>query len=304
MVLVVDDDETIVEALTTLLEFQNIDCAGAHDRSSAALMLGDRFYAVILADVRLHTEEDGLRLLDDIQRISPRSRVISMTGFYDARIEAAVLRRGSTVVLQKPMDGTEILSAIAALLTEIEALAATQETEDLDRLYLDVRKVLYSIPQRRYRLTAEEAEDIVQEAWLLFLERRSLIHNNGSWLAGTVTNLSRRRIDASRRSRETFCDTDLVEDLAVVETDSRDDGIRLRAALGGLSGSARNLCTLIAIQGYSYAEVSLLTGLPIGSVGPMYMRAKEKMQLAALQASTIGRRSRRAACSVRAAKAA
>jgi len=36
----------------------------------------------------------------------------------------------------------------------------------------------------------------------------------------------------------------------------------------------------IAIKGYAYDEVSAITGLPIGSIGPMYIRAKSKMRMA------------------------
>ncbi len=276
LVLIVDDEAAIVEGLTAMLAFEDIDCAGACDRLSAQAMMRKRFYPIILADIRLHTEQEGLELLDDVRRLSPRSRVISMTGYGTPELRAEVMERGSTLVMQKPMQSVEILSAIANLLTEIEQLAASQAGEDLDQLYADVRKVLYSIPQRQYKLTADESEDIVQEAWLLFLERRGVIQDNRSWLAGTVKNLSRRQIDASRRARERFCGTEAMENMAS-HTDAPEDAIAMRAILSTLDATSRSLCNLIAVEGLSYDEVSAATGLPIGSIGPMYLRAKKKM---------------------------
>jgi RNA polymerase sigma factor (sigma-70 family) len=281
LVLVVDDDEMIVEGLTSLLHAENIGCDGTLDRPSAEAMMRDTFYPVIVADIRLQTEEEGFLLLDEIHRLSPGSRVISMTGYATPELEAAARQHGSCLVLQKPMASAEILSAVNDLLAEIERLAAAQTDLNLETLYAGVRKLMYSIPIRQYRLTADEAEDVVQEAWLLFLERRGLIHNNTSWLAGTVRNLSRRQIDRARRTREKFCSTDTIADVATTTSASPDDNVALQAALKTLDPASRTLCTLIAIEGYSYDEVRLATGLPLGSIGPMYLRAKKKMQSAA-----------------------
>jgi len=276
-VLIVDDETSIVAGLTAMLELENIECAGALDRLTAQTLMRTSFYPVILADIRLHTEEEGLEFLDDVRRISPRSRVISMTGFGTPELKAEVLQRGSRAVMQKPMKSVEILSAVAGILEEIEQLAEQQWTLDIDQLYAEARKVLYSIPQRQYGLTADQAEDIVQEAWLLFLERRETIENNRSWLAGTVKNLSRRQIDSVRRSREKFCNTDDIQNLTNDRSSDLNNTLALDAVLSGLDATSRSLCTLIALEGYSYDEVSAATGLPIGSIGPMYLRAKKKM---------------------------
>jgi DNA-directed RNA polymerase specialized sigma24 family protein len=47
-----------------------------------------------------------------------------------------------------------------------------------------------------------------------------------------------------------------------------------------LDEKSRTLCNLIGIQGYECDEVSLMIGLPLGSIGPMYMRAKNKLRIA------------------------
>src|ERR1700738_111490 len=101
-VLVVDDEQTIVLGLTTLLALNDIESAGAFDRLSAEAMMKGTFYTVIVADVRLQTEAEGLELLDDIQRLSPRSRVLSMTGYATPELEREVRARGSSSVIRKP----------------------------------------------------------------------------------------------------------------------------------------------------------------------------------------------------------
>ncbi len=278
-VLVVDDEETIVEGLLGLLEYEKIESWGAFDRLSAESLMAVTFYSVIVADLRLHTEAEGLELLDGIRRISPRSRVLTLTGFATPEMEDEVLRRGSTKVMRKPALGDAIVAAIADLLAEVETMAAAQETLDLERLHLGLRNLLHSIPRKRYGLTAHEAEEVVQQAWLLFLEKRDLIRTARPWLVGTVANLCKRQIGAAKRQRETFVQDDALAELPDTRIGSSDDYIALRQALSSLSKESRDLCILIAIKGYAYDEVSRITGLPIGSIGPMYIRAKSKMRM-------------------------
>jgi RNA polymerase sigma factor (sigma-70 family) len=277
-VLVVDDEEAIVEGLLSLLQFEAIESSGAFDRLGAESLMQGTFFSVIVADLRLHTTAEGLELLDAIRRISPRSRVLTLTGFATLELENEVLRRGSSKVMRKPAEAEQILGAIADLLAEVEKMAAAQETLDLEQLHLGMRNLLHSIPRKRYGLSAEEAEEVVQEAWLLFLEKRDLIRTARPWLIGTVANLCKRQIGASIRHRETFVGDDVLAQLPDANVSS-DDNIALRQALASLSEESRTLCILIAINGYAYDEVSAITGLPLGSIGPMYLRAKSKMRM-------------------------
>jgi RNA polymerase sigma factor (sigma-70 family) len=289
-VLVVDDEQTIVLGLTALLALEDIESAGAFDRLSAEALMKGTFYSVILADIRLNTEAEGLALLEDIQRLSPRSRVLSMTGYATPELERQVRARGSWSVIRKPAADGEILGAITEMLAEIEKLTAEQTVLDLAQLQIHMRKILFSIAQRRYGLMLEEAEDVVQETWLLFLERRGIIRTAPGWLAGTVANLCRRHIDRSVRSRKRFADDDGIENMAGLLAGGPEAAIAVRQAMAGLDASSRSLCTLIAIEGYAYEEVSARTGLPLGSIGPMYMRAKKKLRHALEPNAPRGRR--------------
>ena len=184
-VLIVDDEEASVEGLLCLLETEKIEGAGAFGRIAAESLLEKTFYAVIVADLRLHTEDEGLELLDGIRRISPRSRVVTLTAYSTPELTAEVLRRGSVMVINKPAPGVEILEAITALLSEVEKLASAEESLDLEQLHLGMRRLLHSIPMKRFGLTVEQAEEVVQQAWLLFLEKRNLIRMAKPWMIGT-----------------------------------------------------------------------------------------------------------------------
>src|SRR5437016_11899439 len=122
-VLIVDDEKAIVEGLLSLLHCEAIESSGAFDRLGAESLMEETFYSVVVADLRLHTEAEGLELLHAIRRISPRSRVLTLTGFATLEMETEVLRRGSSKVMRKPATAEATLGAIADLLPEAERWA-------------------------------------------------------------------------------------------------------------------------------------------------------------------------------------
>jgi len=276
-VLVVDDEIAITEGLIALFECEHLESAAASDSQSAEAILDGGFFPVVLADLCLHTEAEGLALIDHVLRTSPRSRIIVISAYATPAIEERLLQRGVSLVLQKPSTGAAIMEAIYALLAEIELEAPEGEPVDLETLYLTVRRRLYDIPRRRFNLSHDRAEDVLHEAWLLFLQKRNYVRSVRPWLAGVVANLSRQQIDQVKRRRETPPDL-LFEGIADPKVMHDAERLSLEQALDRIDARARVLCQMIAIEGLSYVEVSEATGLPVGSIGPTYLRAKRKLR--------------------------
>ena len=276
-VLVVDDEDLILDAVTALLAHEEIGSTAVKDRATARKELEREFYPVIVADIRLHSVEEGLLLLDEIRVLAPESRVICMSGYVTDELEAEVRRRGARFVVEKTTAETTLIAAVLELLGEIEKIAAGSETLDLEQLYTSTRALMHSIPMRRYGLSAEQAEDVVQEAWILFLERRGIVRHARGWLAGTVAKLSLRHACGKRRE---IADEDFLNGVADERTTVWSDVISVRAALQQIDSRSRTLCTLIGMDGYSYGEVSEKTGYAPGSIGPLYIRAKSRLRKA------------------------
>src|SRR5205085_1765352 len=72
-VLIVDDDPLILDGLRAFFECENIETAGAADRDTAEALIAAEFFPIVLADLRLRSEAEGIHLLESIRRISPRS---------------------------------------------------------------------------------------------------------------------------------------------------------------------------------------------------------------------------------------
>lgn len=150
-------------------------------------------------------------------------------------------------------------------------------SEAFEDLYTQVRSVLHAIPQRRYGLSSDQADEVVQEAWYLFLTKRHEIRKVRPWLAGTVSNLCRQKLQELMRFQLLECESRELKN----RTESFGSQLReilLRQGLGRVDERSRKLCTLIALEGWSYEEVSEELDMPLGSVGPLYIRAKKNLR--------------------------
>lgn len=260
-VLLVDDDHTITSSLQYLLSTEAISSAIAADSDSAISMVSSQFYPVILADLRLRSDDDGLRLIEKIRQISPRSKVAAMTGYATPECEARALQSGAVTLLCKPFDFDVLLETVRP------------SAEDYETTYRRTAPQLRAMI-RRYKLTADECEDILQQAWCLLLEKHGEVRDAGAWLSGTVMNLSRQAIH--RNVKERPFDAFPAEERSY--TDDSALTLATRRALSRLDERSRALCELIGLEELSYAEVSQRLGMPLGSVGPLYMRAKERLR--------------------------
>jgi RNA polymerase sigma factor (sigma-70 family) len=275
-VLVVDDETAIVDGVTMLLDFEAIESNGASNRVAAMTIMNDIHFPVLVTDLCLNTIDEGLLLIDDVLRVNPECRVLVLSGYITPEMEKDLLHRGVAAIFRKPAASTELVAAVLELLGCIEEEAAA--TEDLETLYLTVRRRLYDIPRKRFGLSHDRAEDVLQEAWILFLQKRGLIRSAAPWLAGAVANLSRQQIDRQVRKRETFEGNEVLDLYVDQKASELDDVLSVREALATLDDRGRMLCTMIAIEGLSYEDVSVATGMPLGSVGPLYIRAKKKLK--------------------------
>lgn len=276
-ILIVDDETPLAEALSSLFELENIGAAVAGDRATAERLLVEEHFAVVLTDVRLRSEEDGLMLLESIRKLSPASKIATMTGYATPALERQLRSLGARQIIYKPIEFDELLRIIRELLGgDAAADTTTVEQLDLDALYADLRAVLHSLPIRRFGLAGEDAEDVVQQAWCLFLEKRHTIRQPRAWLSGTVANLCRQRL--TDRHRMVPSEATLFDEMADTRSEAAEAVLIIRTALRQADERTRQLCSLIGLENLSYEEVSERLGIPLGSVGPLYIRAKSRLR--------------------------
>jgi RNA polymerase sigma factor (sigma-70 family) len=262
-VLLVDDELTIVAGLQQILSVENIPATIATDAVSAEKMASDHFYPVVLADLRLQSGDDGLRLIETIRRISPGSAVAAMTGHATPDIERHLREIGASTLLRKPFDTDAFLSTIRTL-----------RPKNLETLYRETAPRLRAMMARRFGLSPDQTQDVLHQAWCALLQNRRFVLDAGAWLTGTAINLCKQALERSARERpfEAFPAAERSYTAGTVAVTA------VRQALQRLDEKSRVLCELIGLEQLSYAEVSDRLAIPLGSVGPLYIRAKEKLR--------------------------
>ena len=110
-VLVVEDDPTVRDVLTTLLGFDGFDVATAADGSTALQMAETIQPDIVLLDVGL-PRIDGLEVCRSLRKRSNEVRVVMVTGRGTAEDELDGVSAGADAYLRKPFSPLELLEAL------------------------------------------------------------------------------------------------------------------------------------------------------------------------------------------------
>ncbi len=132
---------------------------------------------------------------------------------------------------------------------------------------------------RRYRLDDATAADVVQTVWLRLVQHGRSVRDPerlAAWLATTARREANTRVTRSQRQQPTeeLDDRPINDRLGPEEQaiDSELTAVAL-AAFHRLSPSCRQLMGLLcSVPPKSYAEISALLDIPIGSIGPTRQR--------------------------------
>src|SRR5271165_3061546 len=106
-ILVVDDEPGVLLTIKAILAQEGYAVDGAASGAAAFDRLSVASYDLVLTDLRLG-DMDGLEVLAEVRRVSPRTVAIVLTGY--ASLESAIqaMREGAYDYLVKPTDVEEL----------------------------------------------------------------------------------------------------------------------------------------------------------------------------------------------------
>jgi RNA polymerase sigma factor (sigma-70 family) len=167
----------------------------------------------------------------------------------------------------------------------------------IERLVVCFDRVLRAVT-RSYRLSAWDADDVIQSTWLQFMQHGRELREPAAlsgWLVTTARRLSLRMLQ--RHVREQLMDdlssqagADHVEpDRELLAAERRE---ALHGALAELPDRHRSLMSmLVTSPDLSYEEVSRRLAMPVGSIGPTRARSLDRLRrsstLQALQTAGV-----------------
>src|SRR5476651_575195 len=192
-VLIIDDDLGIRETLGTALETMGHKVETAANRAAAEKKLRNESFEVAFLDIRLGAE-NGLDVLPDLLRLSPRLAVVVITAYSSIETAVLAIQRGAFDYLAKPFKPAQIVQMLerVAKTRQLETRISDLEGQ-LSRPGADVELVATSDPQMQ-RLVEVAKKSASSDATILMLGE-----------SGTGKSVLARQIHRwSSRAREPF----------------------------------------------------------------------------------------------------
>jgi putative nucleotidyltransferase with HDIG domain len=125
-ILIVDDEESILSALTKFLTVKGYDVSTAASGEEALDVLRRLKIAGLVVDVRM-PGLSGIDLVPKVLEIEPNAAILMLTAVNDATTASLCMQRGAMEYLTKPIDLEELHKAIQRALKRRDALMETDE---------------------------------------------------------------------------------------------------------------------------------------------------------------------------------
>src|SRR5689334_4771350 len=110
-ILVVDDDDAIVLTLQAILEAEGYAVEGAVGGAAALDAIRNKHYDLVLTDLKMPAI-DGLAVLAEVQKRSPQTVTLMMTGHGSLESALEAVRLGAYEYLSKPTNVEDLKLAV------------------------------------------------------------------------------------------------------------------------------------------------------------------------------------------------
>ena len=115
--LIVDDEKPILSAMRAYFQTKNYEVDCASEREEAEALLANFKYACIILDLKLTplNNADGLDIVRVSRQHNPDTRIIVLTAYGTAAVEAEARARGADAFLKKPQPLAELAQLVMVL---------------------------------------------------------------------------------------------------------------------------------------------------------------------------------------------
>ena len=113
-ILVVDDDPSMADSLTEILDIKGFEVRAANCGAEALQMLRDHPVDVMLTDVRM-PDMNGVELSRATRKTDPNLRTLLMTAYSDDDIIQKGMAEGIKTVFTKPVDIDLLVSILSVI---------------------------------------------------------------------------------------------------------------------------------------------------------------------------------------------
>ena len=128
-VLIVDDEQNHADGIVESLEKLPVKATAVYSGDHALQILQSQSIDVVVTDLKLGTDADGLAVLDEAKRQNPHSEVILITAYATINTCKDAMRRGAYDYLVKPIDIDQLRTLVTQAAKKAQGALAQQTIE-------------------------------------------------------------------------------------------------------------------------------------------------------------------------------
>jgi len=143
-VLIVDDEESLVGALSEFLSLRGYDVSTATNPRQALALIHENTFGVVVSDLRL-PGMNGVELLEHVLDVDPETVVIIMTGYASVQSAVDALKKGAYDYVIKPFSVHELEKTLKAGLDRRRLSRENLQLSHLMRKLVEIDQVKSNI---------------------------------------------------------------------------------------------------------------------------------------------------------------
>ena len=137
-VLIVDDEQNHADGIVESLEKLPVKATAVYSGDHALQILQSQTIDVVVTDLKLGSDADGLAVLDEAKKQNPHTEVILITAYATIDTCKDALRRGAYDYLVKPIDIDQLRTLVTEAAKKALKTLAQQTIEVMPESYLIV----------------------------------------------------------------------------------------------------------------------------------------------------------------------
>jgi len=107
-VLIADDEKYTRDGIRLALDKKRFEVDTAEDADKALVLFKQSLHPIVITDLRMIREDDGMRLLQEIKEFKPETIVIMITAYGDMEIAVKAMKAGAFDFIAKPFTADQI----------------------------------------------------------------------------------------------------------------------------------------------------------------------------------------------------
>lgn len=192
-ILVVDDEESVVGALSEFFTLRGYEVESALNSRQALGIIHDRDFSIVISDLRM-PGMNGVELLEHVMDSDPETVVIIMTGYASVQSAVDALKRGAYDYVVKPFSMYEMEKTVRLGLEKRRLQMKNVELSHLTRKLIEVDQIksdIISTVSHEFRTPLMSLKGYLSMMTRFLAEEKKTSATEKTWLRAMKDNLGR-----------------------------------------------------------------------------------------------------------------